>query len=96
MRLTVPAGFVLDANVPETRERGSAQDRIDSRPRLLVRRNLSGPACAEPKKPMNTRPIVSTAIIACLLATAARAAIYPYAEYRLGEAGSLGGSGGEL
>lgn len=41
---------------------------------------------------MRTRPIVSTAIIVCLLATAARAAIYPYAEYRLGESGSLGGN----
>ncbi|MCW1925324.1 autotransporter-associated beta strand repeat-containing protein [Luteolibacter arcticus] len=41
---------------------------------------------------MKTRPIVSTAITACLLATAARAAIYPYAEYHLGEAGSLGSS----
>ncbi|MCW1915385.1 autotransporter-associated beta strand repeat-containing protein [Luteolibacter sp. GHJ8] len=41
---------------------------------------------------MKTRPIVSTAIFASLLATAANAAIYPYAEYHLGEAGSLGAS----
>ncbi len=43
---------------------------------------------------MNPRSalLLSSSITACLLATAARAAIVPYAEYHLGEAGSLGGS----
>jgi autotransporter-associated beta strand protein len=41
---------------------------------------------------MKLRPITFTAIIASLLATAAQAAIYPYAEYHLGETGSLGAS----
>ena len=41
---------------------------------------------------MKPRHFLSTTVTACLLATAARAAIFPYAEYHLGEAGSLGAS----
>ncbi|MDB6077017.1 MAG: hypothetical protein JWO82_764, partial [Akkermansiaceae bacterium] len=36
-------------------------------------------------------PFLSTGLIAALLVTASRAAVYPYAEYHLGEAGSLSG-----
>ncbi|WP_035615742.1 autotransporter-associated beta strand repeat-containing protein [Haloferula sp. BvORR071] len=41
---------------------------------------------------MKPTRILSSSIIACLLATASRAAVIPYAEYHLGEAGSLGSS----
>lgn len=43
---------------------------------------------------MNPRSalLLTTSITTCLLATAARAVILPYAEFRLGEAGSLGAS----
>ncbi|WP_367872012.1 autotransporter-associated beta strand repeat-containing protein [Luteolibacter sp. Populi] len=41
---------------------------------------------------MKPRHFLSTSLVACLLATASRATIFPYAEYHLGEAGSLGAS----
>jgi len=41
---------------------------------------------------MKTRHLLVAGLIASLALTAARAAVYPYAEYHLGEAGSLGGT----
>jgi hypothetical protein len=40
---------------------------------------------------MKIRSLSSAGIVCCLLATASRAAVFPYAEYHLGETGSLAG-----
>ena len=62
--------------------------RLLSPPEKKKTRSIAFPR-PEPMKPAH---ILSSSIVACLLATASRAAVIPYAEYHLGEAGSLGAS----
>ena len=85
MRLPERAAFVCDAIVPKSHG--------PTLPVPFPGLNPNGDSLSPlPRKPMRTQTLTSTVVATLLGVAASRATIVPYAEYHLGEAGSLGGS----
>ena len=85
MRLPEHAAFVWDAIGSEK----SRRDPAGGLPRIKPESGISVPA---PKNPMRTQTLTSTMVATLLGVAASHATIVPFAEYHLGEAGSLGSS----